>query len=117
MPSRRAVIALLSVPVAGCSALQGDDERTVFESDIALDPGEYRAVEFELEERREVVFGISEVEDRSSEQLPEQRALGAVEPFEKGGLADPEFGGDVGGGRLPRHRDVSPTDRYIPLAA
>ena len=62
MPSRRTVLSLLAVAVAGCSALGGDDERTVFDSDISLAPGEHRAVEFDLEAEREVEFGVSDVE-------------------------------------------------------
>ena len=69
MPSRRTVLSALSVAIAGCSALQDDDERTVFERDVTLDPGEYRAVEFDLADRREVVFGVSDVEDAELDVL------------------------------------------------
>jgi len=58
MPSRRTVLSLLAIAVAGCSAFQ-DDDRIVFESDITLDPGEYHAVEFDVEKQREVVFELS----------------------------------------------------------
>ena len=62
MPSRRAYLSGLCVALAGCSALGGDDERTVFDSNITLGPGEHRAVEFDLEEEREVEFGVSDAE-------------------------------------------------------
>lgn len=59
MPSRRAVLAAVAASLAGCSALGGDEERTVLDADIELGPGEYRAAEFELQEERTVVTSLS----------------------------------------------------------
>lgn len=50
--------------LAGCSApFQSSDKRTILDSDIEIAAGEYRTVEFELEEQREVEFGMSEIEN------------------------------------------------------
>jgi len=69
MPSRRAVLAAVVASLAGCSALGGDEERTVLDADIELEPGEYRAAEFSVDQERTVGFGISEVEDAELDVL------------------------------------------------
>jgi hypothetical protein len=63
MPSRRTVMAALAVSLAGCSALRGSEGRTVFDADIDIDAGDYRAVEIELQEERTVVYGVTGIEN------------------------------------------------------
>lgn len=63
MPSRRTVMAALAVSLAGCSALRGGEGRTVFDADIDIEAGDYRAVEVELDEERTIVTSMSENEN------------------------------------------------------
>lgn len=58
MPSRRSVIAGLPMVIAGCTVF-GRDSEQVFDEQISLSPGAYRAVEFEIEAERSVTFGFS----------------------------------------------------------
>lgn len=72
--------------VAGCSTLQDSDERTVIDADVELAAGDYRAVEFELEEERTVEFGMTGVENAERDVLflsrSEFEAFAGGEEFE-----------------------------------
>lgn len=98
MPSRRAVIASLVVPVAGCLTLQYSEEQTVIDTDIELAAGEYRAVKFELEKERTVEFGMTGVNNAEVDIL--FMSLSEFEAFAEGDGFKPRYtsGRGVSGG-------------------
>ncbi|QLD90638.1 hypothetical protein HWV07_16965 [Natronomonas salina] len=68
MPSRRSVIAALPMVIAGCTVF-GQGSEQIFDEDISLSPGEYRAVEFDIEAERSVSFGFSGDDDATLDIL------------------------------------------------
>jgi hypothetical protein len=94
MPTRRTVISSVAVLLAGCSILQQSPGRTVLDADIELAAGEYRTVEFELQEQREVEFGISGIENAKVDILfmsPEQ-----FEAYREGSKFEPRYSSGLG---------------------
>jgi hypothetical protein len=110
MPSRRAVLLSVAVLLAGCSTGNSGDQRTVLDTDIDLEAGDYRAVEFELEEKRTVEFGASGFENTeidilflSREEFAAFSGGEAFEPLYTSGLA-------VSGGSA---EDTVPAGEYV----
>lgn len=62
MPSRRSVIAAVPMVITGCTVF-GRDSEQIFDEEISLPPGEYRAFEFEIQAGRSVSFGFSGDDD------------------------------------------------------
>lgn len=77
---RRTFLASSLTLLAGCSVFDPDAERTLFDEEIHLEPGEYRAVEFELRKERSVAFGFSSSQDTELDLLfVDQRNFEAYE--------------------------------------
>lgn len=110
MPTRRAVISSVAVLLAGCSTLQDSTERTILDTDIELAAGEFRSVEFELQQQRAVEFGMSEIENAEVDILFMSRR--EFEAYTEGNEFEPRYtsGLAVSGGWA---EDTAPAGEYV----